>query len=216
MKNRNELFVVLATALFLAFTVITVLNMGTGCGAANPLNQAKEKAKQADCTSKLKQIGLATMQYAMYYDDWYPTSTYYPRAAEERYMNNETYARTVTPKWMNADSGKSLELLRESDLLVDPKGYICPSKKGITAAQPNQTIAYGNHVSYNWCDGIVGGFCTMSPVACDGTDNHKSSGRFLRGDGSVGTANSRGGSSWTQDGQFRDFCYNKTYKDFSF
>ena len=144
----------------------------------------------------------------MSYDDWYPTTTSY---SVTDYMN---FALSAPPKWMNADSGRSLELLRKSDLLSDPKAYLCPSKKGVDAAGPGLSLK--GHVSYNWCDGLMGGNCTMSPVACDGTDNHANTGFFLRGDGSVGTANGKKGVSWTTDNIFRDFLYNKSYTDFSF
>ena len=38
----------------------------------------------------------------------------------------------------------------------------------------------------------MGGNATISPVCADGPDNHSSTGRFVRGDGSVGVANSAG------------------------
>ena len=193
MNNQKDLFIVLAIVGFIGIVIFAFFS----AMLLPALNMAKEKAKQADCTSKLKQIGVAAAQYAMSYDDMYPTS-----------------ASTTKPNWLKGSSGKSFELLRKEDLLTDPKGYLCPGKKGITAAAWGQTL--DGHVSYNWCDGLMGGSCTMSPVACDGTDNHSNTGRFLRGDGSVGTANGSKSKKWTQDGQFKDFCYNKTYTDFSF
>jgi len=218
MKNRNELFIVIATVAVLACMVFSVLGVGTGCSdrttameeeededddadvprkkKARIIVTAREKARQADCTNNLKQIGLASMQYAISYDDWFPTST-----------------RTTKPNWMNDDSGNSLELLRVGDYLADPKGYICPSKEGIVSARPNRTVR--GHVSYNWCDGLDGN-ATLSPVACDGTDNHPDSGRFLNGDGSVLTARNTPDRTWSQDPIFRDACYGRSYTDFSF
>ena len=193
MKQKDKGFTLIE--LLVVIAIIAIL-----AGMLLPaLNQAKEKAKQADCTSKLSQIGKAFFQYAMSYDDMYPTS-----------------ASTTKPNWLKGNSGKSFELLRVSDLLSDPKGYLCPSKSGITAAQPGQTIATGSHVSYNWCDGLMGGSCTLSPVACDGTDNHQTTGRFVRGDGSVGVANGTSSKKWSQDGSFNDSAYAEIYTDFSF
>ena len=57
----------------------------------------------------------------------------------------------------------------------------------------------------------MGGYSTMSPAACDFTDNHKTSGRFLRGDGSVATANGSKSRKWTEDYMFKD--YTNSYKE---
>ena len=58
-------------------------------------------------------------------------------------------------------------------------------------AQPNKELK-NNNVSYNWVDSLMGGNATISPVCADGADNHAATGRFVRGDGSVGVANSAG------------------------
>ena len=168
MKQKDKGFTLIE--LLVVIAIIAIL-----AGMLLPaLNQAKEKAKQADCTSKLSQIGKAFFQYAMSYDDYYPTTE-----------------KNKTPFWMASNSYKDLDLLRSQDLLTDPKGYLCPSKAGMETAQPNKVLDSKN-VSYNWVDSLMGGNATISPVSADGADNHSSTGRFVRGDGSVGVANSAG------------------------
>ena len=187
MKHQAELFVVVVTVVLVSAMLLPALN------------QAREKAIQADCTSHLSQIGKGTFQYAMSYDDWYPTSS----------------NKISAPKWMDGNSGDSFDLFRKVELITDPAIFVCPSKKDITAAKEKQPLK--GHVSYNWCDGLLGGNCVLSPVACDGVDNHRdNTGRFLRGDGSVGYARGSDSRIWTYDPNFRDFCYEKTYTDYSF
>lgn len=190
MKNRNELFIAIATTALLAFTVFTVLNTRTDCGW---------RARQADCVSHLAQIGKAFFQYSLSYDDWYPT----------------TSSKISAPKWLDAESGKSLDLLREDDLLCFPEDYLCPGNERIKAAERGQSVL--GHVSYNWCDGLKGRNSALSPIACDGVDNHSVyTGRFVRGEGSVGIATGSDSRAWSYDPMFRDFCYEKTYTDYSF
>ena len=168
MKQKDKGFTLIE--LLVVIAIIAIL-----AGMLLPaLNQAKEKAKQADCTSKLSQIGKAFFQYAMSYDDYYPTTE-----------------KNKTPFWMAGNSYKDLDLLRSQDLLTDPKGYLCPSKSGMETQQPNKVLDSKN-VSYNWVDSLMGGNATISPVCADGADNHAATGRFVRGDGSVGVANSAG------------------------
>ena len=172
MKQKDKGFTLIE--LLVVITIIAIL-----AGMLLPaLNQAKEKAKQADCTSKLSQIGKAFFQYAMSFDDWYPTSS-----------------KSNDPSWLGASSCNSLDLLRLQDLLTDPKGYVCPSSTAETA-NTNEKLQKKN-VSYNWVDGLMGGNATISPVCADMSENHSSTGRYVRGDGSVGVANSAGkGSEW--------------------
>ena len=168
MKQKDKGFTLIE--LLVVIAIIAIL-----AGMLLPaLNQAKEKAKQADCTSKLSQIGKAFFQYAMSYDDYYPTTK-----------------KNSKPGWMGAQSYNDLDLLRSQDLLTDPKGYLCPSKSGMETAQPNKELKQSN-VSYNWVDSLMGGNATISPVCADGADDHAATGRFVRGDGSVGVANSAG------------------------
>lgn len=201
MKNRNELFIVLVVIGIVVIAVIAAIS-----GMLQPaLNQAHAK----QCVSNLSQIGKGFFQYAMSYDDWYPTVRKYKtkRVSEPRTFGEGFYERDIPVdggKWLGSDSYKAFTLLRDQDLLTDPKVFRCPGKSSISPAQ-RYTSLHG-HVSYNWCDGLEGRESTLSPVSADGADNHGKVGFFVRGDGSVGRAEGSRSVKWYQTDIIKDFC----------
>jgi len=177
-------------------------------------------AREIDCTSNLSQIGKAFFQYAISYDEWYPTVRSYRTETASRtgYYDGRIYEyeRAVDGgKWLGADSYKAFTLLFDADLLHDPKDVICPCNRKVTAAMRGQSLS--GHVSYQWCDGFLEDDAILSPVAADGADNHSSSGRFVRGDGSVGNAEGNRSRKWYEDKAIRDFCKSSSdLPDYSF
>jgi prepilin-type processing-associated H-X9-DG protein/prepilin-type N-terminal cleavage/methylation domain-containing protein len=72
------------------------------------LNQARNKAKQSDCISKMKQIGLAVFNYQSDYDDFFM-----PYNPPGRYDTNWA--------WM----------FRENGYITNPKIYMCPTSREV-------------------------------------------------------------------------------------
>ena len=98
------------------------------------LNQAREKARRANCLSNLKQIGLGIAMYADNYNGRVPC---------------DNSAAT-------ANLGASLNLL--SNTVTSAKIYTCPSDSGrkLTASYPLDTSTSGNkQISYAYCPFII-------------------------------------------------------------
>src|SRR6266404_1515482 len=97
------------------------------------LNQAREKARRANCLSNLKQIGLGIAMYADNYNGRVP-------------LENNT-----TP-----NLGASFNLL--STTITSAKIYTCPSdsSRKLTAIYPLATTTAGNtNISYAYCPFII-------------------------------------------------------------
>lgn len=96
------------------------------------LNQAREKARRANCLSNLKQIGLGIAMYADNYNGRVP-------------MDNST-----------PNLGASFNLL--SNTITSAKIYTCPSdsSRKVTASYPlNTTMAGNTNISYAYCPFII-------------------------------------------------------------
>jgi prepilin-type N-terminal cleavage/methylation domain-containing protein/prepilin-type processing-associated H-X9-DG protein len=99
------------------------------------LNQAREKARRANCLSNLKQIGLGVAMYADSYNGRVP-------------LDNGTAG--------GANLGASFNLL--SNTITSAKIYTCPSdsSRKLTATYPLTTVTSGNtNISYAYCPYII-------------------------------------------------------------
>jgi prepilin-type N-terminal cleavage/methylation domain-containing protein/prepilin-type processing-associated H-X9-DG protein len=99
------------------------------------LNQAREKARRANCLSNLKQIGLGIAMYADNYNGRVP-------------LDNGTAGA--------ANLGNSLNLL--SNTITSAKIFTCPSDsaKKLTAAYPLDSLMAANaQISYAYCPFII-------------------------------------------------------------
>jgi prepilin-type N-terminal cleavage/methylation domain-containing protein/prepilin-type processing-associated H-X9-DG protein len=85
--------------------------------------QAREKAKQATCTSNMKQIGLALMMYTQDYDETYPTNSWdlAPVGTTDSDSENPNYRTRFNWIWQLLPYTKNRQVWRcPSD--PDPKG----------------------------------------------------------------------------------------------
>ncbi|MCC7494190.1 MAG: DUF1559 domain-containing protein [Fimbriimonadaceae bacterium] len=55
--------------------------------------KAREKARQSSCSSNLKQLGIAVMQYVQDYDEMYPRTWYGPAA----YPGSQNWNTVIAP-----------------------------------------------------------------------------------------------------------------------
>ena len=173
-------------------------------------NSAIEKARQANCVNNLSQIGKGFFQYSMGYDSWYPTvRKYKTKRISESLTFGEVYEHDIPAdggKWLDADSYKAFTLLRDDDLLTNPKVFLCPAKSSIS---PSQYGSLQGHVAYNWCDGLAS-VDYISLVSADGADNHGNTGFCVRGDGSVGPAKGTRSVKWYQTNSVKNSCKSPT------
>jgi len=122
------------------------------------LNQAREKARRANCLSNLKQIGLGVAMYADAYNGRVP-------------LDNIT----------SPDIGNCFNLL--SNVVTSPKIFACPSdgSKKLTTTYPlDSASGIHSNVSYAYCPYIIWQDVPDSVLALDRM-NFKTSAAYTKG-----------------------------------
>ncbi len=135
------------------------------------LGAVKETAKQANCTSNLKQFGTALATYSSTYNGMYPQGASRAKVGDARSGN-------VTREG-------SLDTLREF-AMDEPKSFICPSTE-ISASATTDPI--NKNYSYTYFVGLSESSSTSSGIIADGTTkgdlskeegwNHSKKGAYL-------------------------------------
>ena len=102
------------------------------------LARAKQKAKRANCTSNLHQIGIGCFMYAGDFNDWYPITSVgsvnnYPSSVNHiagihytRYVYSGP-ANTVMPNGYTNGVDQNLGYLYAGGLIPNPAVFYCPS-----------------------------------------------------------------------------------------
>lgn len=109
--------------------------------AVPALQQAKQNARKAVCTSNVRNMGLAVLQYHFEYDGWLPMAY-----AGGRKKGKRTYATEVSP-YLGIEDNKWLS-----------GPYWKPDAPAILCC-PSETKQYGNHIlGYGWNWRYLGGY----------------------------------------------------------
>ena len=134
------------------------------------LNSAREKARRISCASNLKQLGLGIKQYAIDWQDRFPSGV-------------------STSK----DSSVHLEILRANNYITDYKLFVCPTTPPASGTGSGTVALTATTVSYAYLSGLTESARPDSGIACDSSGNHTAYGNILYIDGHVqGFA----GNSW--------------------
>ena len=125
------------------------------------LNSAREKARTISCASNLKQIGLASMQYAMDHKDQFPAK----------------------------DNAEGLNELVKGNYLTDPQIFVCPSTD--VPAQLNNGVLADSNCGYIYFGGFnsTAEQNLTIPLAFDKPANHLDSINIAFTDGHVAVFN---------------------------
>ena len=130
------------------------------------LQQARESARRASCTSNLNQLGKALKLYSAAYNDKYPGALGQAGADGDVIKDSR--------------GAGGLELLRSNDFLADYGVYICPSTV-TSAGKGTDALTYGanatdtaTNATYAFVGGMIDGDSTIwgradSAVAADYT-----------------------------------------------
>lgn len=209
MKKRSftliELLVVIAIIAILAGMLMPALQ------------RAREQARRANCTSNMKNIGLALKMYSESYSGRFPTT---PGKGKDDTDWGTGYT--------DEQSKSPLELLRANDFLAEYKVYVCPSSsvaEGKDNESNRDTLNYAQSagdsnatLSYAYTSGMIegdsqiygrGGSCLAADLTGEESGstsglqtNHTEFGNILFLDGSVRGFTGKGwfspeNSGWT-------------------
>lgn len=174
------------------------------------LQRAREQARRANCTSNLKNMGLALKMYAESYNGRMPVTpgTVPEGSTTKEYGNGYNDEQTNSP----------LELLRANEFLSEYKIYICPSSN-VNEGRPNdstrENLKYASSanddkatLAYAYTSGLIegdsstfgrGGSCLAADLTGDQAENkgniksnHTDFGNILFLDGHVAGFNGKG------------------------
>ena len=126
------------------------------------LNSAREKARRISCASNLKQLGLGIKQYAIDWQDMFPSAG------------------------ASKDSGVHLEILRLNNYITDYKIFVCTSTS-ITPGTGTNALQWGTsqNVTYAFMSGMGESDSPDSALSCDSASDHDKYGNLLFIDGHV-------------------------------